>query len=122
MRVQVPPSASGSPDPSGEPFVVLAPPGWCVYVLRLCDGHFYTGMTEPFPERLVSQASGRGPTTVRMRLPFELVWYEPFANAATTRRVEKWLKRRSVAEKKAYMAAHGIVVGHLDPESAGEGE
>ena len=83
------------------------PAAWYVYVLRLADGHYYVGMTQRLLERVREHQAGRGPVTVRMRLPARLIWYESLPDAATARRVERWLKRRSLDEKHEYLAAHG---------------
>jgi putative endonuclease len=83
------------------------PIGWCVYLLRLGDGSHYVGMTQRLEERVREHQAGRGPTAVRMRLPVTLTWYEAVPDAATARRLERWLKRRSQAEKLDYLAAHG---------------
>ena len=80
---------------------------WYVYVLRLADGHHYVGMTGRLLERVREHHAGRGPTAVRMRLPATLIWYEAVPDCATARRLERWLKRRSAAEKQEYLATHG---------------
>ena len=83
---------------------------WCVYILRLCDGRLYVGMTTRLQSRVAEHQAGRGPTATRTRLPVELVWYEGCPDSATARRLERWLKRRSAAEKRVYMTSNGTCV------------
>jgi putative endonuclease len=83
---------------------------WCVYVLHLSDGQLYVGMTCRLAARVAEHQAGLGPTTTRMRLPATLLWYEECSDAGTARRLERWLKRRSTAEKQTYMERNGVRV------------
>jgi putative endonuclease len=83
------------------------PDAWCVYLLELGDGHYYVGITSRLQERVIEHKSGRGPNATRLRLPVRLRWWQEVSDVDTARRLERWLKRRSRAEKLDYCAANG---------------
>ena len=91
---------------------------WYVYVLLLSDGHHYVGMTRRLDERLREHQAGQGPVAVRTRLPAALVWYEQVPDATAARRVERWLKRRSIDEKRVYMGSRGVYSEGQDAAAA----
>ena len=63
-----------------------------VYVLRsLADKHFYVGLTNNVPERLRMHNAGLVSST-RLRVPFELVYWEGCLNRGDAAQREKYLK------------------------------
>ena len=78
------------PTSSGRP--------WHVYLLRCCDGKFYTGIAPDVEERVAEHQSGRGADFTKRRLPVVLVYTErhPSMSAACSRekKIKKWGRRK----------------------------
>jgi len=63
-----------------------------VYVLRsLADGQFYVGLTNNLSARLQTHAAGLVEST-KLRVPFELVYWEGSLNRSDAAQREKYLK------------------------------
>ena len=65
-----------------------------VYILRLVNGHFYTGSTPNIGHRLTEHENGRVKSTKNFR-PVELIWYCVFPTRLQARRFENYLKTGS---------------------------
>jgi len=74
---------------------------WVLYVLRLKNGSYYTGITNCFPKRFHEHREGTGSKYVRSHLPFKVVYV---ANAGKTRseaqKLESKIKKLSHKKKK----------------------
>ena len=72
---------------------------WSVYILKCCDGTYYTGCTGNLEDRLRRHQKGEV-TYTSARLPFELVTYIVFTNKYKAFDFERYLKSGS---GKAFM-------------------
>ena len=65
-----------------------------VYVLSLCNGDYYVGVTADLRRRLSEHHTGGSPTTSRF-LPVRLVSFVAFEDRARAERFERYLKSGS---------------------------
>jgi putative endonuclease len=76
-----------------------------VYLLRCRDGSLYCGWTSDIERRLAAHRSGRASRYTASRLPIELAFARPMADATAARQEEARIKRLTRAEKLALVAA-----------------
>jgi putative endonuclease len=72
-----------------------------VYIVRCCDGTYYTGYTPDIKKRVELHNKGKGAKYTRDRRPVELVWYKEyryFKLAFTEEKRIKTLTRRKKEE------------------------
>ncbi len=67
---------------------------WNVYLLKCCDGTYYTGCTSNLVERLKRHKNGEVLYT-STRQPFELITYITFTDKYKAYNFEKYLKSGS---------------------------
>lgn len=67
---------------------------WTVYILKCCDGTYYTGCTSNLEERLKRHNKGEV-TYTSTRLPFELTTHVVFSDKYKAYDFEKYLKSGS---------------------------
>nr|WP_299206400.1 GIY-YIG nuclease family protein [uncultured Brumimicrobium sp.] len=73
-----------------------------LYILRCCDGSYYTGMTNNLNRRLYEHNSGLNPKSYTFnKRPIELMYYTSFTNIYDTINREKQIKSWSKAKKEA---------------------
>lgn len=77
----------------------------CTYILRCCDGSYYTGWTNDLVHRLHMHRSGKGGKYTRAHLPVQLVYAEFFEDEHDARSREPKIKRLSRAEKEKLVDA-----------------
>ena len=65
-----------------------------VYILKLSNGDFYTGLTNDLERRVKEHQSGKNPSTKNC-LPCELVSYVAFESKEKAESLEKYLKTGS---------------------------
>jgi putative endonuclease len=70
-----------------------------VYIVRCCDGTFYTGYTRDLKARVRLHNAGRGAKYTRARRPVRLIFHETFATQAEAMRRECEIKRLPRARK-----------------------
>jgi putative endonuclease len=63
----------------------------CVYILQSIGGRYYIGSSENVEKRFWQHQSGIVHTTARMK-DLQIVFKQEFADIASARKVEKWLK------------------------------
>lgn len=78
-------------------------PAW-VYMLRCRDGSLYTGWSTDVERRVASHRAGSASKYTASRLPVELVYVAPMADAAAARREEARIKSLDRAAKMALLA------------------
>jgi putative endonuclease len=78
-------------------------PAW-VYMLRCRDGSLYTGWSIDVERRLASHRAGSASKYTASRLPVELVYLAPMADAAAARREEARIKSLERAAKLALIS------------------
>ncbi|MDJ0878068.1 MAG: GIY-YIG nuclease family protein [Halieaceae bacterium] len=74
---------------------------WHVYLLRCCDGSFYTGIARDL-ERRLRQHNGElagGARYTRGRRPVELAWSEPCADRGAAQSREAEVRKLPRSEK-----------------------
>jgi predicted GIY-YIG superfamily endonuclease len=74
--------------------IKIIPYMWHVYILKCCDGTYYTGCTNDLTDRFKRHNRGEISYT-STRLPFELVTYIVFTNKYKAYDFEKYLKSGS---------------------------
>lgn len=72
---------------------------WAVYILKLSNGAYYTGISNNVSARLKVHQEGKGSKYVRAHLPFELVYTEPCANKSVALKRELEIKKFSHKQK-----------------------
>lgn len=72
-----------------------------MYILKCCDGSYYTGSTKNIGRRLVDHKSGNGANHTRKRLPVELAYCEYFDRVDMAFYREKQVQRWSRDKKEA---------------------
>jgi putative endonuclease len=77
-------------------------PAW-VYMLRCRDGSLYTGWSTDVERRLASHRAGSASKYTASRLPVELVYVAPMADASAARREEARIKSLDRAAKMALL-------------------
>ncbi len=78
---------------------------WCVYMLRMRNGHLYTGITNNLPRRL-RQHRGElvgGAKALRGKGPLELVYQQTFPDRSSASVAEYQLKQLSKVQKEAFL-------------------
>lgn len=74
---------------------------WKVYILRLSNGAFYTGITNNIEDRMKAHKNSKGSKYVRAHLPFELVWVQETTNRSIASKIEAKIKKLSHNSKEA---------------------
>lgn len=74
---------------------------WMVYILKLNNDAYYTGITNDLPKRLEAHKTGKGSKYVRGRLPFRVVYTEQTENRSTASKREAAIKKLSREQKEA---------------------
>ena len=73
---------------------------WYVYILKCCDGTFYTGVTKNLERRVQEHnSSGLGAKYTRGRRPVKLVYSRKFKNRINASREEYRIKQLTRKEK-----------------------
>ena len=72
-----------------------------VYILKCCDGSFYTGSTWNLKRKVLEHKSAEGSKYTKSHLPVELVYFEKFERIDEAFKREKQLQGWSHKKKKA---------------------
>jgi len=65
-----------------------------VYILKLSNGDYYTGLTNNLERRITEHKDGKSPTTSRF-LPIKLISYTAFDSKSRAEELENYLKTGS---------------------------
>jgi predicted GIY-YIG superfamily endonuclease len=84
-----------------------------VYILRCCDGSYYTGCTTNIDQRLYEHQAGVFSGYTSSRRPVELAWLEEFPDVNQAIDVERQLKGWSRKKKEALMRGDFTVIHEL---------
>ena len=76
-----------------------------IYILKCCDGAYYTGSTVDLPLRVAQHNAGFGANFTRKRLPVEVVFAEESESVELAFRREKQIQGWSRAKKEALIEA-----------------
>jgi len=77
-----------------------------VYILRCCDGSYYTGMAGNIEWRIAEHYQGNGCDYTAKRLPLKLVWVESFGTKGEALEAERKIKNWSQKKKKALISGN----------------
>jgi putative endonuclease len=77
-----------------------------VYILRCCDGSFYTGWTSNIERRLATHSAGKASRYTASRLPVELMVAIPMADRTAAMREEARIKRLARTQKLELVERH----------------
>ena len=70
------------------------------YIVKCCDGTFYTGWTNNLEKRIRDHNDGKGAKYTKSRRPVELVYYETFSQKEDAMRREYAIKQLNRAGKR----------------------
>lgn len=73
---------------------------WVVYILKLSNGAYYTGITNDLNNRIKVHRKGKGSKYVRAYLPFSVVYTEAADNRSVASKREATIKKLSRLKKK----------------------
>lgn len=82
------------------------------YIVRCCDGSFYTGWTTDLDRRIKVHNEGKGARYTRSRLPVELVYYESYETSREAMKREYAIKRMTRKDKLELILNDGNLVSH----------
>lgn len=72
-----------------------------MYILKCCNGQYYTGSTNDLERRLVQHQNGEGANFTKKHLPVELVYYEEFQRIDEAfyreKQVQGWSRKKKEA-------------------------
>jgi predicted GIY-YIG superfamily endonuclease len=72
-----------------------------MYILKCCDGSYYTGSTNNLELRLEQHHNGEGANHTRKRLPVKLVYYEEWERIDDAyyreKQVQRWTRKKKEA-------------------------
>ena len=89
-----------------------------VYILRCCDGSFYTGYTHDLAQRMQEHHNPTNYSSyTATRLPVQLIWSQSFPNKWQALKVERQLKGWSRKKKIAMMNGNWDLVKWLSKNS-----
>jgi putative endonuclease len=71
-----------------------------VYMVRCCDGSFYTGYAENVQQRVLVHNQGRGAKYTRTRRPVQLVYWTEAESRSAALKEEARLKKLTHAQKE----------------------
>ena len=93
-----------------------------VYIIRLSNGHLYTGYTDDVMKRVMTHCSGKGSKCARAFPPvkIERVWLTESRSAAM--RLEACIKRLAREEKDAIVRTQSVLVKIVKQNSRPIGE
>lgn len=78
------------------------------YIVKCCDGSFYTGWTKDLQRRVKAHNSGKGAKYTKNHRPVELVYYEEFQTQTEAMRREHQIKQLSHTQKEKLVASGGM--------------
>ena len=80
------------------------PMAFWAYILRCCDGRYYTWHTEHLERRMAEHQHGRFCDFTARRRPVNLVWSESFSTRLEALEAERRIKGWTRAKKEALIA------------------
>lgn len=80
--------------------------GWHVYVIECADGSLYTGIAIDVEKRFAAHVAGKGARYTRAHPPRRVCAVLPYPDRSSATRAEMAIKRLTVAQKRALVAAN----------------
>jgi predicted GIY-YIG superfamily endonuclease len=84
---------------------LMRPGGWYLYILKCCDGTFYTGITNNLARRIEQHNDGNASRYTRSRTPVILIYKEACKNKSSALKKECRIKALTRIEKEEYIGA-----------------
>lgn len=81
---------------------------WVVYMLKLSNGAFYTGITNDLEARLAKHRSGKGSKYVRSHLPLKLVYIVKVSDKSAALKLEARIKKLNHIRKITLANEQGV--------------
>jgi putative endonuclease len=86
-----------------------------LYILKCCDGTYYTGSTKDLEKRIKEHQSGQGANYTKDRLPIKLIYTEEYRRVVDAflreKQIQNWShdKKRALIEKE-YSELHTLAM------------
>ena len=95
-------------------------PSWFVYIVRCCDGSYYTGISTDLVRRMKEHnSSGQGAKYTRPRRPVALVYFETAQSRSTAAQREYRIRKMNPLGKIRLIAEYTAKAAlHQPPEKA----
>lgn len=77
---------------------------WSIYLVRMANGHLYTGITVDVARRFAQHQQGKGAKALRGKGPLNLVWQQTVIDKNQALRLEYRLKQQSKSFKEQLIA------------------
>jgi predicted GIY-YIG superfamily endonuclease len=77
---------------------------WYMYILKCCDGSYYTGHTNFLEERIRKHNAGQAAKWTAHKLPVRLVYKEAYQTEQQAIRRERQIKKWSHQKKEALIS------------------
>jgi putative endonuclease len=77
-----------------------------VYILKCCDGSFYTGYTKDIDQRTRQHQTGKGARYTKAHPPESLAYVEIFGDRGKAMRREREIKKLSHQQKQALIQSN----------------
>ncbi len=85
---------------------------WCVYMIEMSDGSYYTGITNNIFHRLKAHSQGKGSKYVKSRLPIvAIVYLECVADKSTALKREHAIKKMRRSKKNELLTCDANRLG-----------
>lgn len=84
-----------------------------VYIVKCCDGSYYTGRTRNLEGRINEHQAGSHAGYTRTRRPIQLVFSQEFDSAYEANQAERQIKRWARAKKEALIAGDFDLLQYL---------
>ena len=82
-----------------------------VYILKCCDGSFYTGFTKDIGERIRQDQTGKGARYTKSHPPERLAYVEIFNSRSKAMKREREIKKLNHLQKQALIKKDNQVNG-----------
>ena len=93
-----------------------AEPLWHLYMVRLENGHLYTGITTDVERRLNEHQSGKGAKFLRGKGELELVLTKPIGNHSMALKAEALIKKMNKQKKEQLICGEITLSTEIESE------
>jgi len=87
----------------------MTAPVWHLYVLRIENGHLYTGITTDVERRVAEHRSGKGAKYLRGKGNMELAYSSPVGDRSSALKLEAAIKKLPKQKKELFVAGKLII-------------
>lgn len=82
---------------------------WYVYILKLKDGSYYTGITTKLEDKVIQHSSGKGGSYTKGRLPCELAYWMQTHSQSSAQILRHEIKKMSHSDKKSLIESRVLI-------------